>query len=112
MTLLITAFELCTISVIVNTGMEYARDLMMLQQNSYRSERYRRWLRQSGDSTSTARLLGMAVFLASMAVWATTDWAMAMMMLFAVGNTIALSRARYKKPLVWTKRVWRLFAAM
>lgn len=112
MTLLIIAFALCAAIVAVNTGMEYARDLMMLQQNSYRSERYRRWLRQSGDSTSVSRLLGLAVFLASMAVWATTDWGMAMMTLFAVCNTIMLARTRYKKPLVWTKRVRRLFAAM
>ena len=40
---------------------EYHRDIMMLQQNSYRPERYMRWLRESGDTTTARRLV--AVFL-------------------------------------------------
>ncbi len=106
------AFWICAIIVAADTAMEYCRDLMMLQQNSYRSERYRRWLSQSGDSTSVPRLLGMAVFLVSMVTWATTDWGMAMMMLFAACNSIVLGRAKYKKPLVWTARVKRLMGVM
>ena len=31
---------------------EFRRDLMMLQQNSYRNERYNRWLHASQDTTS------------------------------------------------------------
>ena len=34
----------------------YSRDLMMLQQNSYRNERYLRWFNQSKESTSMVRL--------------------------------------------------------
>lgn len=37
---------------VINLVMEMKRDLMMLQQNSYRNERYRRWLSTSGDTTS------------------------------------------------------------
>ncbi|MDE7236905.1 MAG: hypothetical protein K2N66_03670, partial [Paramuribaculum sp.] len=88
MTLLIIAFCACAVIAAANVGMEYARDLMMLQQNSYRSERYRSWLRQSGDTTSVTRLLGMAVFLVTMVTWATTDWAMAMVLIFCVCNTM------------------------
>ncbi|MDE6545340.1 MAG: hypothetical protein K2L63_04525, partial [Paramuribaculum sp.] len=112
MTLLIIAFCACAIIAAANVGMEYARDLMMLQQNSYRSERYRSWLRQSGDTTSVTRLLGMAVFLVTMVTWATTDWAMAMVLIFCVCNTMMLAKAKYKKPLVWTPRVKRLMTVM
>lgn len=106
------SFIICALLVMVNTGMEYARDLMMLQQNSYRPERYRRWLRQSGDASSVTHLVGMAVFFATMATWASADWALLILDIFAAGNIVLLARARYKKPLVWTKRVWRLFATM
>ena len=45
---------------------EYKRTLMMLQQNSYRNERYMKWLRVSGDSTSAVRLVAMIVMLLSL----------------------------------------------
>lgn len=40
-----------------NTVLELSRDLMMFQQNSYRAERYRRWLSESKDSTSLLSLI-------------------------------------------------------
>ena len=42
---------------VVNLFYEFKRDLMMYQQNSYRNERYMRWLSTSGDTTSLVRLL-------------------------------------------------------
>ena len=45
---------------------EFRRQLMMLQQNSYRNERYRRWLSESGDSTTVVRLVTAAVAMASL----------------------------------------------
>ena len=41
---------------------ELRRDLMMLQQNSYRNSRYMQWLRESGDSTSMSRLCILIIF--------------------------------------------------
>lgn len=41
---------------------ELRRCLMMYQQNSYRDERYRIWLRESGDTTSGRRLCGLILF--------------------------------------------------
>lgn len=108
----IILFWICALLAAFNAAKEYQRCLMMLQQNSYRQERYRRWLSQSGDSTSVPRLLGMAVFLASMVVWTQTDWCMGLMGLFGLVNLIALIRQKYKKPLVWTPRVRRLYAVM
>ena len=110
--LILIAFWACALIATANTAKEYQRCLMMLQQNSYRSERYRRWLRQSADSTSVTRLVGMAVFLVAMVTWSTTDWSMAMMMLFGLLNVVALSRVKYKKLLVWTARVKRLYGVM
>ena len=34
----------------------YKRDLMMLQQNSYRNERYTAWFNKSGESTNIGRI--------------------------------------------------------
>lgn len=108
----IAFFWACALTAAANTAKEYQRCLMMLQQNSYRAGRYRRWLSQSGDTTSVARLLGMAVFLAPMVVWTGAAWCMGLMALFAAVNLTALCRARYKKPLVVTPRVRRLYAVM
>lgn len=91
-------------------GLELRRDLMMLQQNSYRAERYRRWLSQSGDTTATMRLCGMAVFLVTLVAWTGSNWGMGVMMLFACICSTSLLRARYKKPLVWTNRAKRIFS--
>lgn len=98
--------------VVANMTKEYQRCLMMLQQNSYRPERYRRWLKQSGDTSSVTRLIGIAIFLLSMAVWANAYWALAMLLLFSIWNLTVLCRARYKKPLVRTRRVERLMSVM
>lgn len=62
------------VAAIANIVAEYSRVLMMMQQNSYRPERYMRWLRSSGDSTSYPRLVGMMVFFASMATFSDPAW--------------------------------------
>lgn len=88
---------------------ELKRDLMMMQQNSYRIERYNRWLKTSGDTTSMMRLLGMCVFLASLVSFARPALSMVLIGIFAVCGFISLSRRKYKKPLVWTARCKRIF---
>lgn len=54
------------IIAVIALVLEFRRQLMMLQQNSYRNERYARWLSTSQDSTSTMRLITGAVLLASL----------------------------------------------
>ncbi|MCC8070943.1 MAG: UDP-N-acetylmuramoyl-tripeptide--D-alanyl-D-alanine ligase [Bacteroidales bacterium] len=107
-----TIFILLAAICLINLLVELRRDLMMLQQNSYRPERYMRWLRTSADTTSFPRLVGMAVLLVSLVTFTDTWWAMGMMAVFAGGCTIALLRQRYKKPLVWTSRAKRIYATM
>ena len=94
----------------VNLVLELTRDLMMLQQNSYRRERYMRWLRESGDTTSWLRLVSMAVLLMALSRLSGCGVMVAAPGLFALVSAMILWRRKYKKPLVWTRRVWRIFS--
>lgn len=90
--------------------MEYKRDLMILQQNSYRNERYMRWLRTSGDMTSYVRVLGYIAFLVMISgacPLRVSCVAGAVPLLINIWNLIT---ATYKKPLVWTNRAKRIYA--
>ncbi len=91
---------------------EFRRDLMMLQQNSYRNERYNRWLRASQDTTSVMRLVSGAVALASMSTLSIPTVSLAFVSVTATVNIILLEEKKYKKPLVMTRRVWRIFIVM
>lgn len=108
-------FVISILAVIaIATGMllEFSRVLMMLQQNSYRNERYMRWLQSSADTTSTVRLVGMIVFFASMVRMSAFSIGAALTLVFGLYLIITLGRARYKKPLVWTARARRIYAVM
>ncbi len=89
--------------------MELKRDLMMFQQNSYRLERYRRWLGASGDTTSLWRLSGLVVFFATLSTLSRPMGATVLTAAFAAASIVRLARARYKKPLVWTARARRIY---
>lgn len=91
-----------------NMWIEFRRDLMMMQQNSYRIDRYRRWLSASGDSTSWPRLVGICVLGASLATFSSPVWGMAVTFVFCAGCYGWLYTRRYKKPLVMTRRAWRI----
>ncbi|MDE5686620.1 MAG: UDP-N-acetylmuramoyl-tripeptide--D-alanyl-D-alanine ligase [Paramuribaculum sp.] len=110
--LILTCFIISLLCVTVNMVAEYSRDLMMMQQNSYRNERYRRWLKSSGDTTSYSRLIGLCVALLSLVDFGSELWGMGLMAVFAAGNAFSLLTRKYKKPLVWTNRVKRIFSTM
>lgn len=92
------------------TVLELRRCLMMLQQNSYRADRYRRWLSQSEDTTSVNRLVSGAVVLASLSTLSIPWLSLLMVTLVSIPNIVRLATARYKKPLVMTARARRIFA--
>lgn len=98
--------------ITANLLAEYARDLMMMQQNSYRNERYLRWLRSSGDTTSYPRLVGLCVAFLALVSFIDQIPSMVLMGIFALGNAIFLLSRKYKKPLAWTKRSRRIYSAM
>lgn len=89
--------------------LELKRVLMMFQQNSYRIDRYRRWLASSHDSTSGSRIIGMLILLLSLTTFCPPKPACLLVAIFGVVQAIVLLRAKYKKPLVWTARACRLY---
>lgn len=109
MVIIIIIFSLTLLITIINFILEFKRDIMMMQQNSYRIERYRKWLKVSGDSTSWTRLTGLCVFFLSLVSFADIRWSMGFILAFSGGCTLYLLTRKYKKPLVMTKRAWRIF---
>lgn len=86
------------------------RDLMMFQQNSYMSDRYARWFNQSGESTNYIRI-GACISLLLCLVNHIPFWASGgCAILIMAWISVSLLRRKYKKPLVVTKRVKRLYA--
>jgi UDP-N-acetylmuramoyl-tripeptide--D-alanyl-D-alanine ligase len=90
----------------------YSRDLMMLQQNSYRNERYLRWFSQSKESTSMIRLFCMVAFFVMALGRVPAILTYPVVLLILVWQAVSLATRKYKKPLVRTPRVNRIFAVM
>ncbi len=109
MTLIFIIYLLILIVAVQNLVLEIKRDLMMMQQNSYRPERYRRWLKNSGDTTGWTRLTAMCVFFLSLVSFTDARWAMGFILAFCGGNVYYLLTRKYKKPLVWTARAKRIY---
>lgn len=105
-TLLLVIIASALIALLV---VELRRVLMMLQQNSYRADRYMKWLSASGDTTSSLHLFGLVAFFAPMVPFIPRVAAMALMAAFAATALTALLRRHYKKPLVMTPRATRIF---
>ncbi len=90
----------------------FARDLMMLQQNSYRNERYYRWFSNSGESTQLGRVF-CCVALLFLLIQRVPFYAGSVVgIMVAVWQCVVLMRKKYKKPLVWTPRARRIFVVM
>ncbi len=89
----------------------YKVDLQMMQQNSYRNDRYFKWWKMSKDYGSMSRLTDLAVLLLLVSLFPKVVTLPIAIVVFAV-KASALAKKKYKKPLVMTKRVWRLLTAM
>lgn len=84
--------------------------LHMAQQNSYRPERYRRWLKGRNyadrpivDSVAVVAVAALAIVRPIWSLWAAA--------IFAVVQLASWKRSPVKKALVWTDRAKRLYAA-
>ncbi len=109
---MIALYIAATLFALVNVGAEFSRDVMMMQQNSYRIDRYRRWLDQSGDTTSIMRLVSLVIiFLTAAFVKIEVVW-MSLIAVDSLINSVILLRRKYKKPLVYTARVKRILTVM
>lgn len=111
-TIALVLFITAAVAAAVNLFWELRRCLTMLQQNSYRNERYRRWMKQSGDTTSTANLLGMVAVLASASVFSNEVVGSMMILAASIFGIFRLARMKYKKPLVMTPRARRIYGVM
>ena len=89
--------------------LNFKHDIHMLQQNSYRIPRYWRYLSQN-DLSSAWRLTDVAmIFLAMSRLldFRLVVFLVALLSLYKIGS---IFRKKYKKPLVFTKRVWRIYS--
>lgn len=90
----------------------FARDLMMLQQNSYRNERYMRWFSQSNESTSIGRIVCCIALLLILVNHLPLFAGASVASLITIWQFVSLCHKKYKKPLVWTARAKRIFSTM
>lgn len=107
---MIVFYTVIALLTALNLILELHRDLMMFQQNSYRRDRYQRWLKSSADTTSPWRLAAMIIFLMSLTGFGLELIALPMIGLFAASHSGVLASKKYKLPLVWTKRARRIYA--
>lgn len=106
--MLTTLYILCFIAIVWAAGYELRRQLMMFQQNSYRPERYRAWLKASAESTSYWRLGGIIIFFFSFTRFTPHAGAEFLAGVYGVALAVTLALRKYKKPLVMTPRAKRL----
>lgn len=106
--LIITCVAL--VALAANLAVELKRCLMMFQQNSYRAERYGKWLSTSGDSTSWWRLGGLAILFLTLSTFGRPWMSMVLCVLFGGISFFSLTGKKYKKPLAWTARARRIYS--
>lgn len=100
----IVVFAICLVYMVLN----FKYDLQMFQQNSYRIPRYWKWLK--GNMGSTWRLIDVAALFLVMSVLLSDGLCAIIVALLALSKIFIILKRKYKKPLVMTKRVWRLYS--
>lgn len=101
---LIVVYVLCGIYMLMN----FKHDIHMLQQNSYRLDRYWRYLRQ--DIGSSWRLVDVAMLFLVFSTLLDIRLSLLIVSIICVTKTWMILRRRFKKPLVFTRRVWRIYS--
>lgn len=94
----------------VSTILSMKRDLMMLQQNSTRNDRFTKWMAESGESTKVPRLLAMACFFITFLKFVPYLISNSLICALSLWWIVNLLIAKYKKPLVFTKRAIRIYS--
>ena len=88
-------------------GFMFKHDMQMMQQNTYRNERYIKWLKMSKDASSMTRIGIIAILMMLLAF--PFFWSQAAAVGILAAMAVVAARKKYKKPVVFTKRVWRLY---
>ncbi len=102
---MIVVFVVCGSYMLLN----FKRDIQMMQQNSYRIDRFWRW--QKDQVSAAWRLVDVAALLLLFSVLLPAKLAALILALVALTKIVLILKAKYKKPLVFTKRVWRIYCA-
>lgn len=92
-------------------GYTYTVDLQMMQQNSYRNNRYFKWWKTNSNYGSVSRLIDLAMLFLLLSNFPQKYIYLFIALVLGV-KIYKLATTKYKKPLVFTKRVWRLFITM
>lgn len=103
MIITVTVFAISTVYMLLN----FKRDIHIFQQNSYRPERFMRWLKK--NFMPGWRLVDVALLFLLMSTLLKPLLSGIVIAVVLVVKMVVLLRAKYKKPLVFTKRVWRLY---
>lgn len=98
-----TIYLVCLVYMVFN----FKRDIHIFQQNSYRPERYMRWLKK--NLMPAWRLTDVALLFLMLSTLLKPLVAGVVIAIALIVKLIILFRAKYKKPLVFTRRVWRLY---
>ncbi len=104
MTYFIIIYAICGIYMILN----FKYDIQMFQQNSYRPERYWKWLKM--NFTSMWRLVDLAALFLIFSIMLISPLSAGIVAIMAIIKIWLILKKKYKKPLVFTKRVWRLYS--
>lgn len=101
---LIVIYSICGIYLVLN----FKHDLHMLQQNSYRISRYWRYLSGS-DISSMWRIADVAILFIVFSRLLGVSLALLFTAIFCVCKIGLILKKKFKKPLVFTPRVWRIY---
>lgn len=97
------------LALLFYTGIEMKFQLQMLQQNSYRNDRYNRWLK--GESFATISRLTDLFLLLLLSTNFLPTFVQIVTITVVLTKSVKGLQTKYKKPLVFTKRATRLYIA-
>ncbi|MCH5238209.1 MAG: UDP-N-acetylmuramoyl-tripeptide--D-alanyl-D-alanine ligase [Muribaculaceae bacterium] len=102
---LIVIYVICGGYLVLN----FKHDIHMLQQNSYRIPRYWRYLTKN-DIGSSWRLVDVAMLFIACSRLLDMRFVVFLTALLALYKIASICRKKFKKPLVFTRRVWRIYS--
>lgn len=103
--LLSIIYVICGIYMLLN----FKRDIHSFQLNSYRLSRYWRWL-HDGHVMNGWHLVDIALILLICSTLLIPMLNAIIITIVLLVKSVLILRAKYKKPLVFTRRVWRLYS--
>ncbi len=89
--------------------LNFKHDLHMLQQNSYRINRYWKWLNRSGDIASATRMVNVCILFLLFSTLLSPAVNAIIAACVCIGQGVIELRKNFKKPLVFTQRVKRIY---